>query len=138
SYNNIIADVHGEVYCMEGAATDNEPIYIEEDVLAHANHYVSLPMRRFEADRNDIGGSVLRYNRALRLVRENKGALSVEQFKRLLADHANFPSSICKHEGESITVFSIIIKLDELRAWIGRGRPCETTWEEYYLDPWNT
>jgi isopenicillin-N N-acyltransferase-like protein len=136
NYNNVIADAWGEVYSMEGSATDCEPIYIDEDVLAHANHYVSLPMRHFEADRNDIGGSVIRHNRSLRLLRENYGQHSPELFQKLLADHANYPGSICKHGMESVTVFSLIIKLDERRAWIGRGKPCQTAYHEYRLDPW--
>ncbi|MDY7041995.1 MAG: C45 family peptidase, partial [Chloroflexota bacterium] len=134
SYNNIIADANGEVYSVEGSATDCEPIYIEEDILAHANHYISLPMRRFEADRSNIGGSVIRHNRALRLLRENYGQLSPDLFQRLLADHVNYPASICKHGVESVTVFSIIINLNELRALIGRGRPCQTTYFEHALD----
>jgi len=134
SYNNIISDANVEVYSVEGSATDCEPIYMEEDILAHANHYLSLPMRRFEADRNNIGGSVIRYNRALRLLREHYGQLSPELFQKLLADHVNYPASICKHGFESVTVFSIIIKLNELQAWIGRGRPCQTTYFRYSLD----
>jgi isopenicillin-N N-acyltransferase-like protein len=137
SYNNIIADANGEVYSMEGSATDCEPIYIEDDILAHANHYVSLPMRRFEADRNDIGGSIIRHNRAMRLLRENFGRLSPELFQQLLADHVNYPASICKHAEEEMTVFSIIINLSELRAWIGRGFPCQTTYVAHTLTPWS-
>lgn len=136
SYNNLIADAYGEVYCMEGSATDCEPIYIDEDILAHANHYVSLAMRRFEADPSDIGGSTIRHNRAWRLLRENCGQLTPERFQQLLADHANYPGSICKHGLTTVTVFSLIINLNEIRAWIGRGRPCQTTFFEYRLDPW--
>jgi len=136
NYNNIIADRYGEIYSMEGSATDCEPLYIEGDVLAHANHYVSAPMRHFEEDRNIIGGSVIRYNRAMRLVREHYGQLTPALFQQLLADHANYPSSICRHGYDSVTVFSLIINLNELRAWIGRGRPCQTTYVEYHLDPW--
>ncbi len=136
SYNNIIADPYGEAYSLEGSATDCEPIYIEGDLLAHANHYVSPAMRRFEADRNDIAGSVIRYHRALRLLRENYGQHSPELFKALLADHANYPGSICKHGPETVTVFSLILNLNERRAWIGKGRPCQTTYYEYSLEPW--
>lgn len=136
SYNNIIADPKGEIYSMEGSATDCEPIYIGDNIMAHTNHYISLPMRRFEANRNYIGGSIIRYNRAMRLLRENYGRLSPELFQKLLADHANYPQSICKHDGVSVTVFSMIINLNELRAWIGRGRPCQTTYTEHTLDPW--
>jgi isopenicillin-N N-acyltransferase-like protein len=135
NYNNIIADPWGEVYSVEGSATDYEALYIEDDILAHANHYISPSMRYLEADRNDIGGSILRYHRAMRLLRENFGQLSPERFMALLADHANYPASICKHGIESVTVFSIIIDVTHLRAWIGRGRPCETTYTEHHLIP---
>jgi isopenicillin-N N-acyltransferase-like protein len=136
SYNNLIADAHGEVYNMEGSATDCEPIYIKHNILAHTNHYISPVMRHFEMDRNEIGGSVIRYNRAMRLLRENYGELTPDLFQQLLADHADYPTSICKHGLETVTVFSIIIQLEQLRAWIGRGRPCQTSYLEYRLDPW--
>ena len=135
SYNNVIADASGEIYCMEGSASDCEPIYIEGDIIAHTNHYLSPSMRKFEADRNDMGNSVLRYNRAMRLLRENFGQLTPELFQKLLADHAGYPTSICKHGLETVTVFSIIIQLEKLQAWIGRGRPCETKYFEYALAP---
>jgi len=136
SYNNILADANGEVYCMEGSATDCEPIYIENDIMAHANHYTSPPMRHFEADRNSISNSVLRHNRAMRLLRENYGDLTPELFQKLLADHAGYPTSICKHGLETVTVFSIIVHVEGLRAWIGRGRACETEYVEYCLEPY--
>ncbi len=136
NYNNVIADAHGEVYSMEGSATDCEPIYIEGDILAHANHYASAPMRRFEADRNDIAGSVIRHHRAWRLLRENFGQLTPERFRALLADHANYPGSICKHGQESVTAFALVIDVAARHAWIGRGRPCETQWCEHVLVPW--
>ncbi|MBN1657632.1 MAG: hypothetical protein JXA93_04480 [Anaerolineae bacterium] len=136
SYNNIVADDQGEVYSMEGSATDLEPIYIAEDILAHANHYASAAMRRFEANPADASGSIIRHNRAWRLLRENYGRHSPALFQTLLADHANYPGSICKHGVTSVTVFSIIVRLQDRRAWIGRGRPCETRWEEHVLAPW--
>jgi isopenicillin-N N-acyltransferase-like protein len=136
NYNNVIADANGEVYSMEGSATDCEPIYVEGYILAHANHYASPPMRGFEADRSSISGSVIRHNRAWRLLRENYGTLTPERFRVLLADHANYPGSICKHGVESVTVFSLVFRLEERRAWIGKGRPCQATYYEYRLDPW--
>jgi isopenicillin-N N-acyltransferase-like protein len=138
SYNNLIGDASGEVYSMEGSATDCEPLYITEDVLAHANHYVSPAMRAYEADRSRIGGSILRHHRAWRLLRENHGQISPGLMKTFLADHANYPDSICRHAGRITTVFSIIIQLEGRRAWIGRGRPCETEYREYQLEPWKS
>lgn len=136
NYNNVIGNASGEVYSMEGSALDCEAIYIEDDILAHANHYVTARMRPYEVDRNAISGSILRYYRAKRLLRENHGKLSPQLFQQLLSDHVNYPNSICKHEGESVTVFSIIINLNELRAWVGHGFPCQTKYQEFQLDPW--
>lgn len=136
NYNNIIADTNGEIYNVEGSATDVDPMYIEGDVLAHANHYVSPHMRDFESDRNLTYESVIRHNRALRLLREHYGQITPELLRTFLADHANYPASICRHAGDAITVFSIVIHLNSLRAWIGRGLPCQTTFHEYTLDPW--
>jgi isopenicillin-N N-acyltransferase-like protein len=136
SYNNVLADTSGEVYSMEGSASDCEPIYIEEDILSHANHYVSPAMRHFEADHNNISNSVLRHNRAMRLLRENYGLLTPELLQKLLGDHAGYPTSICKHGTETVTVFSIVIQLETLRAWIGLGRACETEYVEYQLEPY--
>ena len=134
SYNNVLADNNGEVYCMEGSASDCEAIYIEKNILAHSNHFLSPFMRRFEANPGGIGSSIMRYNRAVRLLGENYGRLSPQLFKKLLADHAGFPASICKHGLDTVTVFSIIIQLEELRAWIGKGRACQAEYFEYALD----
>jgi isopenicillin-N N-acyltransferase-like protein len=123
---------------MEGSATDCEAIYIADDILAHANHYINPVMRKFESDRNSIGNSVFRHNRALRLLREHFGQLTPKLFQKLLADHAGYPTSICKHGLETVTVFSIIIQLEQLRAWIGRGRACEAEYLTYQLEPFQS
>jgi isopenicillin-N N-acyltransferase-like protein len=136
SYNNVIADASGEVYSMEGSATDLEAIYIEKDVMAHANHYISPAMRRFELNRSANANSIIRHNRAEYLLRENYGKLTPDLFRKLLADHAGYPTSICKHGMESFTVFSIIIQVETLKAWIGRGFACETEYVEYQLEPY--
>ena len=33
-------------------------------------------------------------------------------------------------------VREVFVRLEDRQAWIGRGRPCETTWEEYKLEDW--
>ena len=136
SYNNIIADGSGEVYSMEGSATDCAALYIENDILAHANHYVSPLMRRFELDPSSISNSIIRCNRAGYLLRKNFGKITPELLKTLLADHAGYPTSICKHGIHSVTVFSIIIHLETLTAWIGRGFACQTEYTQYQLAPY--
>jgi isopenicillin-N N-acyltransferase-like protein len=134
----VIADGSGEVYSMEGSATDIEAIYIDRDVMAHANHYTVPSMRRFELDRGSIANSVIRHNRAEYLLKENYGKLSPDLFKTLLADHAGYPTSICKHGMQSYTVFSIIVQPAKLSALIGRGYACQTEYTEYTLEPFRS
>lgn len=136
SYNNVIADGTGEVYSMEGSATDIEAIYIEKDYLAHANHYTHPAMRRFELNPSENANSIIRHNRANYLLKENYGKLTPDLFKQLLADHGGYPTSICKHGFNSVTVFSIIVQVETLTALIGRGHPCETVYTEYKLEPY--
>lgn len=138
SYDNFLADKYGEVYAMEGSATDCEPIYISGDTLAHSNHYVTPRMKVFEANPDEIGNSIMRYNRANRLLSDHYGSHSPELFKTLLADHASYPASICKHQPDNSTIFSIIIQLETLTAWIGKGKPCETEYFTYHLDPYES
>jgi isopenicillin-N N-acyltransferase-like protein len=136
SYNNVLADGSGEVFSMEGSATDLEAIYISDDVMAHANHYTAPAMRRFERDRSSLANSIIRHNRADYLLRQNFGKHTPELFRTLLADHAGYPTSICKHGEVTQTVFSIIIQLETLKAWIGRGHACETEYVAYQLKPY--
>jgi hypothetical protein len=87
-YYNVTADAHGEASGLEGSATDCEPIYIKDDILAYANHDASLPMGRFEANRDSTAGSIIQRNRERRLLPDDYGELSPALFQRLLADHA--------------------------------------------------
>ena len=70
----------------------------------------------------------------LAYLRENYGKLTPDLFRKLLADHAGYPTSIWKHGLESFTVFSIIIQIETLKAWIGRGFACQTEYIEYQLE----
>lgn len=136
NYNNIVADASGEIFSMEGSATDMEAIYIKDDILAHANHYVSLPMREYEADRGEITNSLVRHHRAFRLLRESYGEITVETMMAIMKDHTNYPASICMHGINYRTAYSMVIQLNELRCWIGKGRPCEAQYFEYQLEPY--
>ena len=131
NYNQVITDANGEIYSIEGSTTDYEPIYSTDGYLVHTNHYVSDWMRRFELDPNRITGSLVRYNRGVRLLKNNKGKINVERLKEFLSDHVNYPSSICSHGKRTKTTFSIIINLNTLRVWIARGNPCEVKYNEY-------
>lgn len=131
--NHIICHSSGEVYDVEASATSFEVIYPTEGYLIHTNHYATAMMKRYEENlRARLNSSVIRYNRASRLVREKLGQITVEDIKRIMSDHINFPNSICCHpekktivEEQSKTISSIIMDLTHLKIHVCRGNPCE-------------
>jgi isopenicillin-N N-acyltransferase-like protein len=131
NYNQVIADANGEIYSIEGSATNYEAIYATEGYIVHTNHYVSPRMRPYEADPYDITSSIVRYNRANRLMKNNRGRISVEMLKTFLQDHVSYPKSICRHGKEVKTTFSVVINLTTKTMLLARGNPCESTYYDY-------
>jgi isopenicillin-N N-acyltransferase-like protein len=133
NYNQVITDYNGEIYSIEGSATDYAALYDTNGYLVHTNHYVAPWMRKFEYDPTRISCSIVRYNRANRLLKNNVGKITVEKLKELLSDHVNRPESICRHGDRIKTTFSIIINLNTLTMWLAKGNPCEVKYNEYNL-----
>jgi isopenicillin-N N-acyltransferase-like protein len=133
NYNQVITDSNGEIYSIEGSATDYAALYATDGYHVHTNHYVAPWMRKFEYDPTRISCSIVRYNRANRLLKNNVGKITVEKLKELLSDHVNRPESICRHGDRVKTTFSIIINLNTLTMWLAKGNPCEVKYNEYNL-----
>jgi isopenicillin-N N-acyltransferase like protein len=131
NYNQVIADASGEIYSIEGSATDYAPLYSTEGYLVHTNHYVAPWMRKFEFDPNGITSSIVRYNRGTRLLKRNLGRITVDKMKEFLSDHVNYPGSICRHGKGVKTTFSVIINLTTQTMLLARGNPCEVKYKEY-------
>jgi isopenicillin-N N-acyltransferase-like protein len=131
NYNQVITDAMGEIYSIESSASDYEAIYAEDGYLVHTNHYVAPRMWKYELDRQNITTSLFRYNRANRLMKNNKGRISEDLLKSFLQDHANHPGSICRHGKEVKTTLSVIINLTTKTMLLARGNPCKSTYYEY-------
>jgi isopenicillin-N N-acyltransferase-like protein len=133
NYNQVITDSNGEIYSIEGSATDYEPIYAEDGYLVHTNHYTSPRMRHFEYDPHQITSSIVRYNRGRRLMKNHVGQITVEKLQEFLSDHVNHPRSICRHGKWLKSTFSVVINLNTLTMYLARGNPCEVKYNEYNL-----
>jgi len=131
NYNQVITDASGEIYSIEGSATDYAPLYSTDGYLVHTNHYVAPWMRKFEFDPNGIISSIVRYNRGTRLLKKNLGRITVDKMKEFLSDHVNYPGSICRHGKGVKTTFSVIINLTTQTMLLARGNPCEVKYREY-------
>ena len=140
SYNNIVSDKNGEIYSLEGSATDCAWLYALDGYLVHTNHYVAPKMEKFEADTSSITCSIFRYNRALRLIEDQLGEVTVDSLKSILSDHVNKPGSICRHADPgrhpldvSETIFSIVYDLTNLEVHVLKGKPCSSSYVKLSL-----
>ena len=132
SYNNICSDKNGEIYSLEGSATDCAWLYADDGYLVHTNHYTADRMLGYEEDPSAMTCSIVRYNRAKRLIRRQLGEITIESLKALFNDHVNRPDSICRHRNRSLhpldsseTIFSVIFDLTRLEAHVCKGNPCK-------------
>ncbi len=140
SFNNIVCDPNGEMYSLEGSATTFDAVYAKEGWMVHTNHYLSPKMWRFEDNMHTRFSSIVRYNRACKLMKKHLGEVEVSTFKKVLSDHVGFPESICRHadpalgeEEQTQTIFSVAFDLTNRLAWVLPGNPCEGEHSKYEL-----
>ena len=124
SYNHLISHTDGTIVNFEGSASDYELIYAQDGWTVHTNHYCSARMAAYELDPAHTGGSRRRYERARELMATRPGPITSAMLRRFLADHANAPDALCKHQGESQTVFWCIIDLNHGAIEYGPGQAC--------------
>ena len=146
SYNNVVADSHGQIYSIEGSATEFELIYAGGSFLVHTNHYLTDKMKKYESSiPNDTWAitrhmcSVARFNRASSLLGESE-KISLPKIISIMRDHVNHPWSICRHVDEDAkpeyqvkTVYSSIADLTAQELWVCYGNPCSAEYERYML-----
>jgi isopenicillin-N N-acyltransferase-like protein len=140
-YNHLIVHVSGEMYNVEVSAEDFDVIYGVEGMLAHTNNYLSRRMRAIEKDSDELIASRVRYNRALRLMRSQRGKLSLKSFQAILSDHVNYPQSICSHIDENEpplerqqSIVSLLIDLTTQTMYVAWGPPCQAEYHSYKLE----
>lgn len=140
SFNNIVCSKEGELYSLEGSATEFEALYGEGGWLVHTNHYVGETMLRFERDPQEKFCSILRYNRARKLLESALGQVTPETIMRIQRDHLSRPDSICRHENPNDpeadrvkTLFGSIIDLTGSTVYISGSTPCETEYRVFRM-----
>lgn len=140
SYNNNVCHSSGEMYCVEASATDFAILYPTDGYLVHTNHYLHPRMDRCEdlfgkpgnRSLTRASGTLVRYNRATRLVRAQLGSITVDSLTDMMRDHVNRPSSICSHPRRdepayerSKTTYAVVMDLKRKCMHLCVGNPCE-------------
>jgi isopenicillin-N N-acyltransferase like protein len=145
SANYLLAHRDGVALDVEGAPGDFSKLYFlypeathpsGDPILLHTNHFLA---DRFTG--KDVSVWVMP-DSPVRLQRLRAGAqaapeLSLDTFRGLLSDHANYPSGVCCHpdprmapEDQGMTVTSVLMDLRAGRMWVSDGNPCTAPYRE--------
>lgn len=139
SANYLIASVDGVAVDIEAAPGDFSRLFLtfpSDDVLLHTNHFVASAFDATDVSLWVMPDSPFRLERLRTRVAGDR-ELSIDDFRRFLADHANHPSGICCHPDARMdpfdrgaTVASVLMDLDERRMWVADGHPCTSPYRE--------
>lgn len=124
SRENLVADVEavpGHTVRLDG----------REGILTHANNLlVNQDMDTFRDER-------FRGERLMDLLALRRGKIDLAYIQNCLRDHYGHPGGICSHPSAKNkqwqTNASIIYSLDDGKAWICYGPPCQGEYKEYQL-----
>lgn len=152
SATKTITDIERAVGCNYTLVTSRQQRFVETTAQQtkillmktlpayHTNHCLSKELRAFT--NKTSCSSRQRYNRLKKILRRvGKQELTFEELKQILSNHADYPSSICRHEYEadkrnegcSTTLASIIINTSARTMHVAQGNPCIAKYREYSL-----
>ena len=141
--NFMLGHKNGECIDLEIENEDFDVLYPEDGIIVHTNHFLSgrLPLSpRKDTTKYKLTDSFVRLGRANKMMRQKKEGISEKDIMRVLADHVEYPSSICRHDDVKLepglrmgTVFSMIANLSTGDIYFCKGNPCECEYEKYHI-----
>lgn len=125
----LFADAEGSMIGIETKPDDYNVLYPRRDFLVHANHYLTDRLKSSDGTFGLMeGDSHIRVQRLRRRIEEHYGELTPELMMEFLADHNNYPNSICAHFNTEMprgeTLASVIMVPAQKLAYVTRGQPC--------------
>jgi isopenicillin-N N-acyltransferase-like protein len=135
--NHLLATADDDLYDAEVSGSHWALIPGGNGSLVHANHFTDPGLRCLDRD-EDLLNSRLRAWRVEKLLAARWGALDPDALKAIMADHANWPGSVCKHHAPESeldygTIGSVVIDVSTRTLWTCFGNPCRGDWREVRL-----
>jgi len=140
SANYLIAHASGATLDVEAAPGDFTRLYLQypdHGLLLHTNHFLSPRLHPVDVSLWAMPSSAVRLQR---LRTAASGPAALDDFRVLLADHADYPHSICSHPDpndhpleQGATIASILMDLSAGRLWLAPGNPCQVPYSELDL-----
>ena len=144
SANYLIAHASGAALDVEAAPGDFTRLYPQfpdHGLLLHTNHFRSPRLHPVDVSLWAMPSSAVRLQR-LRAGATGyaAGSATLDDFRALLADHADYPHSICSHPDphdhpleQGATIASVLMDLNARRLWLAPGNPCQAPYSELDL-----
>jgi len=142
SGNFLIGNSEGEIINIESAPEDFGVLYADKGYLSHTNHFLcsNLICRVQDKGKVILPDTFHRLGRINRLL-DQAGRLNFIKCSEFLADHRNYPDSICRHEDEKdpegkqlASVYSTIMDLEEKKLWLTDTNPCSGSYTFYEFE----
>src|SRR5579859_8095225 len=137
SANYLIAHASGAALDVEAAPGDFTRLYPQipdQGLLVHTNHFLSPRLHPVDVSLWAMPDSAVRLQR---LQAGATGSATLGDLRVLLADHADYPHSICSHPDprehpleQGATIASILMDLNARRLWLAAGHPCQAPYQE--------
>ncbi len=139
SANYLIAHSSGAALDVEAAPGDFTrlyPLYPDHGLLLHTNHFLSPGLHPVDLSLWAMPSSAVRLQR-LRAFGAGGQHRTPDDFRGLLADHADYPYSVCAHPEpgvhpceQSATIASVLMDLTAGRMWVAAGHPCQARYTD--------
>ncbi len=141
--NFYIGSAEGLALHLEFTPDDFDVLMADTTGLAHANHFLSPLFAGQDKLKASLPCSFPRKFRAQKVLDQCHGNLTRETVcASVLADHVNFPDSVCSHEDPAderwsrfCTIYGVFMDLHARALWVSHANPCEGKWEPFYLHP---
>jgi isopenicillin-N N-acyltransferase-like protein len=132
--NYVLCDGRAKILDVE---VTTEGLELLEDngagFIAHTNHFLCSRYARKENFEKSWQDSFPRIAKINELIASRTGRVSVSDMKGFLSDHTGRPVSICRHDGDSRTVASLISEPAQRRMHVAVGNPCQNTYKTYSM-----
>jgi isopenicillin-N N-acyltransferase-like protein len=132
----VIGDATGKAVCIESVAGRMDIRDVSGCAFGHANSILSKKLQYFEDPATRLPSSLPRQKNIEKLLDEMMGKITAGELKRIVADHTDYPFSICRHAAETdplSTSAAVIMDLSNLEMHVALGKPCRSAFESYTL-----
>ena len=135
SSHMLLGEAAGNIIGLEVSPAGFAEIRPKDGILLHTNHFCDAILAKHDLALDIVPDTTVRLSRANSLC-ESREKWDAETIREVLSDHANGPSSVCRHidpqkpeHARMETLVSLIFNLDAKTAWVAHGQPCRSAYD---------